>query len=378
MISGLIFGIWLEAVSASASAKTATASATATATAATTTTDDVSVSSAREIISDAERKHRDAMRQLYAVNREVKKMANRRAQLSQKMMEHDARVRATAQDFQELEQLSEKHRTWLNQRLRQLYQGRGQESWQWFFSARTPAELERNQRFLVRMIDSDHQSLKRYVSQMRDLELRRSQLKEMVGHLIQLQKEVEAQESLLLSQQREKAKMVTYLASLKRNKLEDLRNMRRTGVADERLAFFEKRGALPAPIVGQVRREFGTIIDPQFRFRLMHKGFFYSAPTRSEVRVVSDGRIVLAREVRGYGKLILVDHGDNYYSVYSYVDQVLTAEGKQVKEGDVVALSGSQSPLFGPGLYFEIRHFTDAIDPRPWIKESLIKTARSD
>jgi septal ring factor EnvC (AmiA/AmiB activator) len=57
---------------------------------------------------------------------------------------------------------------------------------------------------------------------------------------------------------------------------------------------------------------------------------------------------------------------------------VKVREGEKVREGHVVAVSGGISPLFGPGLYFEIRHFTDAIDPRPWIKESVIKTAGRD
>ena len=86
----------------------------------------------------------------------------------------------------------------------------------------------------------------------------------------------------------------------------------------------------------------------------------------------------MATLLPNFGRTVILDHGDSYYSVYAFVSQLKVHEGDQVREGDVLAVSGSYSPLFGPGLYFEIRHFTDAIDPKPWIKDAGMKTANSE
>jgi septal ring factor EnvC (AmiA/AmiB activator) len=116
-------------------------------------------------------------------------------------------------------------------------------------------------------------------------------------------------------------------------------------------------------------------VDPQFRFHLTHKGLFYAAPQSTSIHAVFDGKVVFADQLPGYGRTLIVDHGDNYYSVYAFAQLLKVQAGAQIHEGAVLGLSGKGSPLFGPGLYFEIRHFTDAIDPRPWIKDSVIETA---
>jgi septal ring factor EnvC (AmiA/AmiB activator) len=108
----------------------------------------------------------------------------------------------------------------------------------------------------------------------------------------------------------------------------------------------------------------------------MHKGMFFAAKANSQVTCIAEGTVVLAGSLPGYGKSVIVDHGDNYYSVYAFASQLKVKEGAKIKEGETLALAGGVSPLFGPGLYFEIRHFTDAIDPRRWIKEPIIKTAK--
>lgn len=337
-----------------------------------------SIEEARASISESERKQREAMSHLFALNQKIRSLAKKRARVNDRLVQQEAGVRQMAQDLNFLEERIESQKQTLNKRLRQLYQGRTGQEFQWLFSARTPVELERNHRFLKRMVDSDHRYLKTCLKDIRELGLRRAHMKSAVQRLAGLQHEVASQESQIQSQLRAKSQFVSRLRQDKDAKLSLLKELR--GSSSELsgdYAFFEKKGALPAPVQGVLVREYGTIVDPKFRFRLMHKGLFYSTPESREVKTVSAGTVVVAADVPGYGKTVIVDHGDNYFTVYSHLKQLKQREGGIVQEGDLLALSGDTSPLFGPGLYFEIRHFTDAIDPRPWIKESEIKTANS-
>src|SRR5665213_437874 len=333
---------------------------------------------ARESISEDERRQREALSHLFLINKKVKDIAQKQERLNEKMLSQEASVRSMAQEVQELEGRADQHKGMLNKRLRQLYQERNQDDFHWLFSAQSPVELERNHRFLRRMIDSDHHQLKIYLSALQNLQQKRAELKTLVAHLAGLQKQVQAQEHELNAQMREKS---NFIADLKKSKdvklieLKGLRNQHGDLANALNYAFFERKGVLRAPVDLPIAREYGTFVDPVFHFRLTHKGLFYSAGKSTEVHSVFQGRVVFANRMPGYGKTVIVGHGYNYYSVYAFASQLKVREGNKVTEGDLIALTGPSSPLFGPGLYFEIRHFTDAIDPRPWIKDSVIKTA---
>jgi septal ring factor EnvC (AmiA/AmiB activator) len=335
------------------------------------------IQNTRASISEDERRAREALSHLFTINKKVKDIARKQEQVNTRMLGVESSVRSLAQDVGTLERRTGEQKGLLNKRLRQLYQERNQDDFHWMFSAHTPIELERNHRFLRRMIDNDHKQLKLYLVSLETLNHKRTELKKMVAHLALLQKEVQKQEQELSAQMREKAKFIAELKKSQDKKLAELKGLRTKNTDAMSYAFFEKRGGLRGPIEVPLSREYGTYVDPQFRFRLTHKGLFYGTPRALEVKSVFHGRVVLAQRIPGYGKTVIVDHGDNYYSVYAFASQLKVREGAKVQEGDLVALSGEGSPLFGPGLYFEIRHFTDAIDPRPWIKDSVLKTADS-
>lgn len=343
--------------------------------------DDISkIEVTRAGISEDERRQREALSHLFVINKNVREIARKQEKLNRKLMAQEGSVRALAQDVQRLESQAEQQKEMLNRRLRQLYQERDHDDFHWMFSAQSPAELERNHRFLRLMIDSDHKQLKTYLGNLQVLKKKRVDLKQMVAQLIILQKEVQSQEKELAAQMREKSRFIADVKKSKDTKLSQLKDLR-TSHAElndvSNFAFFERKGALRAPVNVPVTREYGTYVDPQFRFRVMHKGLFYSSSSPQEVRAVHHGRVALASRMPGLGKTIILDHGDNYFSVYAFTSQLKVREGERVREGDLLGTSGRGSPLFGPGLYFEIRHFTDAIDPRPWIKDSVLQTART-
>jgi len=337
------------------------------------------IENTRAGISDDERKQREALSHLFLINKKVKDTAQKQANLNQKLMHQEALVRTLAQDVDVLETRKDEQKDLLNKRLRQLYQEHDQGGFHWLFSAQTPVELDRGHRFLKRMVDADHRRLKTYLENLAELKSKRNELKSMIVRLASMQKIAAAQEKELAEEMRQKSQLLAELKKSKDLKLTELKGLREKNSVTGDLAgyaFFERKGAMHAPVSLPYTREYGTIVDPQFRFRLMHKGLFYTTG-KAEVRAIFSGRVAFAGVLPGYGRAIILDHGDNYYSVYGLASKLKVREGSKVQEGDVIAVAGEESPLFGPGLYFEIRHFTDAIDPRPWIKESLIKTADS-
>lgn len=335
------------------------------------------ISGAQSVISEVDRAQREVMSHLFTLNKEIKHNANRRGQLSSRLMECEANVRSAIQDMQTLESKSTILKERLNKRLRSLYQTQGRHSFQWAFSAQSPMAFDRSQRFMKKIIDSDHEALGRYVLMIRALDRKRARLKSLVTELAQAQKELAGHEKLLMQQQMEKQKVVAKLRASKQTELDRLKDLRHqtSEFAQVPLALFERKGQLSPPIEGSVLRGYGAYVDPDYHFRLMHKGNFYHSDPGQAVSSIAAAKVAFAGRLPGYGRAVILDHGDNYYSVYAFLKKLYVVQGGEVLEGKVLAEAGGVSPLYGPGFYFELRHFSEVLDPSDWLATSPIKTA---
>ena len=72
---------------------------------------------------------------------------------------------------------------------------------------------------------------------------------------------------------------------------------------------------------------------------------------------------------KGYGNMIIIDHGDNYYTVYAHAEELFASKGDTIDIGDVVATVGDSGSIIGPSLHFEVRHHGKPVDPLKWIKK---------
>ncbi len=130
--------------------------------------------------------------------------------------------------------------------------------------------------------------------------------------------------------------------------------------------FAALRGKVPWPLRGRIVERFGSSTGGG----QASQGVLIAAKGGSEVRAVSHGRVVFADWLRGYGLLMIVDHGDGYLSLYGYNETLLKDVGDWVDAGTVVATSGASGGRPTPGLYFELRYKGKAVDPVAWLKPS--------
>ena len=129
-------------------------------------------------------------------------------------------------------------------------------------------------------------------------------------------------------------------------------------------AFASLRGRMSAPISGRVAARFGAKRGDGPTW----KGMFIKAAEGADVRAVAGGRVVFANWMRGFGNLIIVDHGNEYLSIYGNNQTLLKHAGDTVKAGDQIASAGNTGGNEESGLYFELRHLGKAFDPAGWVK----------
>jgi septal ring factor EnvC (AmiA/AmiB activator) len=98
------------------------------------------------------------------------------------------------------------------------------------------------------------------------------------------------------------------------------------------------------------------------------KGIFIRAPEGRPVRAVAGGQVVYAEWMRGFGNLLILDHGEAYLSIYANNESLLKQVGEHVAFGEAIATTGASGGNEETGLYFEMRHLGRAFDPLRWVK----------
>jgi septal ring factor EnvC (AmiA/AmiB activator) len=127
-------------------------------------------------------------------------------------------------------------------------------------------------------------------------------------------------------------------------------------------SFARQQGKLRLPVRGAVSGRFGSPRDGGGTWR----GLFIKAASGSEVKAIANGRVVFSEWMRGFGNLLIVDHGNAYLSIYGNNDSLLKQVGQAVKGGETVATVGNSGGKPDSGLYFELRHQGQPIDPMKW------------
>jgi septal ring factor EnvC (AmiA/AmiB activator) len=125
------------------------------------------------------------------------------------------------------------------------------------------------------------------------------------------------------------------------------------------------KGQLRLPTRGTISNRFGTTRQEGSTW----KGLFIVARAGSEVHSIASGRVVFAEWMRGFGNLLIVDHGASYLSVYANNEALLKQVGEEVRAGEAVATVGNSGGHPESGLYFELRHQGKPLNPSAWLPQ---------
>ena len=137
------------------------------------------------------------------------------------------------------------------------------------------------------------------------------------------------------------------------------------------------KGRLPLPTEGIVEVGFGKVVNPKFNTVTVQKGWDIRADEGSPVRAIAKGQVVYTGWLRGYGNVLIVDHGGDFHSLVAHLASFSRAASESVEPGDMVGTVGDSGSLKGVYLYFEIRQDGEAVDPAQWIQDRASGRSRS-
>lgn len=174
--------------------------------------------------------------------------------------------------------------------------------------------------------------------------------------LSKLQTEIRAQGGQLARLQKDEKRLEKLLKDLQRA-LADL------APEGGQQSFVKLKRKLPWPVAGQLAANFGAAREVG---NLRWRGVFIAAPSGREVQTVARGRVAFADYLRGFGLLVIIDHGDNYMTLYGHNQSLFKQVGEWVASGEVIASVGDTGGMARTGVYFELRHKGKPIDPANW------------
>ena len=242
-----------------------------------------------------------------------------------------------------------------------------------------PAELDRMQAYLNRLTQARQQRLTDIARLDTALVDTEQALAERQTRLDALADELEAQSALLARRTEERRSVVTTLddryeseadrlADLSQSREQAEQQLRAIQAELARLAeptpttnITRTQGDLPWPVQGSITASF------QRRNGVHYNGIVIQASEGTAVTAVHSGRVVFADWMRGFGNLLIIDHGDQIMTLYAHLQQFSARPGQQVSRGDAIGRVGNSGGQSRPALYFEVRRGGDPINPQRWI-----------
>ena len=305
---------------------------------------------------------------------------------SRELHELDQKIKANKKEFDELErqakQLEEKRETLdelLSAQLKSAYMIGGGDYLKMLLNQQDTAKLERTSAYYEYFNKARLQQLEALKATLEKIAENQRALEENQAQLAKLREQEQAQQEQLLAAKEKRSKQVAQLQA-QLNQLKDSidylkdneQTLKDTLVRLEQeknrqvdmLGLGGSKGKLRWPSAGKITERFGTKKRPGFNW----KGVVIAAQEGSNIESIADGQVLFSDWLKGFGWVIVIDHGKGYMSLYGHAQTLLKDVGDTAYQGETIALVGQSGGQAQAGLYFEIRHKGKAVNPTSWCR----------
>jgi len=332
-------------------------------------------------LDEKRKKREDLLRELESAEEEMNLVASKILDVKEKLTVLDGAIDNKKRDIKALRDSVEALEKKVRRRLSALYKGGEAGMVAIIFSDETPSGMARRYDYFSRIVRHDREQLSLY----------RQQVGELASALEELDSLRRKEEGLRDSLQKEKKKLTSAHEKKKRvlarvgrdeealkvvleelkdraarmeNFLKKLESSKPPQYTEKTNVFEKLKGKLPWPAKGTLKVGFGRWRHPELDTYYDSQGLEIEIGKEKPVSVVADGQVVFSNTFKGYGKLIIVDHGNEYYTLYARLSRLTKVVGDTLGRGDVVGFSGFSG---GERLYFEVRRGGTPLDPTAWL-----------
>jgi septal ring factor EnvC (AmiA/AmiB activator) len=357
----------------------------------------------KQLISKTRKVEEDVSTELQVINRNLVQKEADLGKLDHDLAGVESSLDRTGREIARVTDEANRKRQEIERRLTSLYKAGELGALRMFFSAESFPQMAENIRYMRSILENDKKIFAEYnekIIELRrlkeDLErdaARKARIKDGIAlkkreieqekskkaaYLVRVRQDRKGYEASLKELQANAARLQTMIERLEAmsrskhsirhekpgNRLKPLPEL--PPVPDR--GFASQKGRMSLPVRGDIVETFGKHKHPEFNSFTFSKGLSISAGAGTEIRSIYEGSVIFADYFKGYGNMIIVDHGGGYFSLYAHASKILKKVGAEVARNEALATVGDLDSSRGPMLYFEIRHQGKPVDPAGWVR----------
>ncbi len=353
----------------------------------------------KQLITKTRKVEQVVSTELLEINRRLGEKETELGKLGRDLASVESSLSRTGREIIRVTDEANRKKQEIDRRLVALYKAGELGALRMFFSAESFPDMAENIRYMSSILDNDKNIFMEYnqkITQLQELKvaleldvakkerikkgisLKKLEIEDQKGKkaaylnkVRQDRKSYEASLNVLQANASRLQAMVERLEALSRRKLEKpgsrLKPMPELPQVPDR-GFATQKGRMALPVRGEIIETYGKHKHPEFNSYTFSKGMSISAGLGSDIRAIYDGSVIFADYFKGYGNMVIVDHGGGYFTLYAHASKILKKVGAEVKRNEPLATVGDTDSTKGSILYFEIRHQGKPVDPAEWIR----------
>ncbi|MDA8083843.1 MAG: peptidoglycan DD-metalloendopeptidase family protein [Nitrospiraceae bacterium] len=333
-------------------------------------------------LSEAQEREHSILGEIDEVNERLGKIESELGGYKRDMGKTEAEIRSVDAEIEKTRAKLDRQKSWLKRKLRTIHRfGYSADTIVLLLSSSDVSQTMRMIKYLERITSHEHALLGNYRKDLEDLKIKQGRLQALRANLKVTADKVRTKEGELADQRRsketildsvrhEKAARQKVLAELKAASKRMLDIITESARTDTYTAtgFARLKGRLLWPVDGRIAVPYGTHRDPQFDTPVFRNGVHIETAPSADAKAVFGGKVIYAEGFRGFGQLIIVNHGSGYNTLYGNLSEIFSKVGDIIRENQVIGKVGMSGVLNAPGLYFEIRYKGKPLDPAQWLR----------
>ena len=343
---------------------------------------DKSILGRKKRLKKIQTKEKKVLQRIEICDQFIEKYRHKRGVFDDKINMYQLKQENLHNEINQLQNSLDNQKNLLSLRLRSWYKAGPLRFWRILFGADSFMELSQKITYLRLVAQEDSKLIQNFSSQIKKKRTKQDKIRLYQQEIKELRRKIIEQQTEWITKKEEKKRYLGLLQNegerhqLTTKELYDQRaeiqnlltNLRKKGLQHSPLSdFAAQKGQLAWPIQGLIRSTSG---NESGESKVLHrnKGIIIRAPEGKEIYSIYGGKVLYADWCMGYGKLLVVDHGGRYCSIYAHISELLVDVQDMVKEGQVIGQVGDTGAVREPQLYFEIRFQGVPFEPLAWLK----------
>lgn len=357
----------------------------------------------KQLISKTRKVEAVVSTELREINRNLEEKETDLGRLARDLKGVESSLDRTSREIVRVSDEANRKKLEIELRLASLYKAGELGALRMFFSAESFPQMAENIRYMRSILDNDKKIFAEYNQKIEELRKLKTDLERDAVKKERIKDGIAAKKQEI---EQEKSKKAAYLVKVRQDRgsyeksLKELQaNAARLQTMMERLGamnrkklssrhekpgsklkplaelppvpdrgFASQKGRLSLPVRGEIIETYGKHKHPEFNSYTFSKGLSISSGIGSEIKAIYDGSVIFSDYFKGYGNMLIIDHGGGYFSLYAHTAKILKKVGTEVARHETVATVGDGDSAKGPLLYFEIRHQGKPVDPVGWVR----------